>query len=72
MSIKFQTKEDVYQFLHQGGDAWSMPLVEEYVGMCDPDELDLYELNQWLETERHSLEIGYEEFVDDLKGEGYA
>jgi len=65
MDIKFRNSEEVYQFLRHGGDAWGMPIVEEYVGIYDPEELDITKLNQWLETEHSSLIKGYEEFLDN-------
>ena len=66
MKIKFRNSEDVYQFLRHGGDAWGMPIIEDFVGMCDPEEdLDVTELNQWLETEYRSLTKGYEDFLDN-------
>ena len=65
MKIKFRNTEEVHQFLERGGDVWCMPMVEEYVGISDPKEdLDITELNQWIETERSSFERGYEEFLD--------
>ena len=64
-AITFRDVEDVYQFLSDGGDAWYMPMIEEYVGMSDPEEsLDVTELNRWIDTESLSLQEGYEEFHD--------
>ena len=64
-SITFRNTKDVYQFLENGGDAWYTPMIEEYVGMSDPEEsLDITELNRWIDTERLSLQEGYEEFHD--------
>tara|TARA_R110002020_G_C16053880_1_gene754812 strand:+ start:422 stop:625 length:204 start_codon:yes stop_codon:yes gene_type:complete len=66
MDIKFRNSEEVYQFLRHGGDAWGMPIVEEYVGMCGSEEdLDVTELNQWFEKEHSSLIKGYKEFLDN-------
>ena len=66
MHIKFRNTEEVHQFLESGGDAWCMPMVEEYVGMCDPEEdLDVTELNQWIKTEHNSLTREYEQFLDN-------
>jgi hypothetical protein len=64
-SITFRNTKDVYQFLENGGDAWYTPMIEEYVGMSDPEEsLDITELNRWIDTESLSLQEGYEEFHD--------
>jgi len=67
MHIKFRNTEEVHQFLESGGDAWCMPMIEEYVGMCNPEEdLDITELNQWIETEHTSITRGYEQFLDNV------
>ena len=64
-SITFRDVEDVYQFLENGGDAWYMPMIEEFVSISDPEEsLDVTELNRWIDTEGSSLQKGYEEFHD--------
>ena len=64
-AIKFRDVEDVYQFLENGGDAWYMPMIEEFVSISDPEEsLDVTELNRWIDTEGSSLQKGYEEFHD--------
>ena len=64
-AIKFRNTKDVYQFLENGGDAWYMPMIEEFVSISDPEEsLDITELNRWIDTEGSSLQKGYEEFHD--------
>ena len=64
-AIKFRNTKDVYQFLENGGDAWYMPMIEEFVSISDPEEsLDVTELNRWIDTEGSSLQKGYEEFYD--------
>jgi len=64
-SITFRNTKDVYQFLENGGDAWYMPMIEEFVSISDPEEsLDITELNRWIDTEGSSLQKGYEEFHD--------
>jgi len=64
-AIKFRNTKDVYQFLENGGDAWYMPMIEEFVSITDPAEsLDVTELNRWIDTEGSSLQKGYEEFHD--------
>jgi len=64
-AITFRDVEDVYQFLENGGDAWYMPMIEEFVSITDPTEsLDVTELNRWIDTEGSSLQKGYEEFHD--------
>jgi len=66
MKIKFKNTEEVYQFLKKEEDAWCRPMIEEYVGMCSPEEhLDITELNQWIESEYSSLARGYEHFLDN-------
>ena len=64
-AIKFRDVEDVYQFLENGGDAWYMPMIEEFVSISDSEEsLDVTELNRWIDTEGSSLQKGYDEFYD--------
>jgi len=64
-AIKFRNTKDVYQFLENGGDAWYMPMIEEFVSISDSEEsLDVTELNRWIDTEGSSLQKGYEEFHD--------
>ena len=64
-AIKFRNTKDVYQFLEIGGDAWYMPMIEEFVSISDSEEsLDVTELNRWIDTEGSSLQKGYEEFHD--------
>ncbi len=64
-AITFRNTKDVYQFLENGGDAWYMPMIEEFVSISDPEEsLDVTELNRWIDTEGSSLQKGYEEFHD--------
>tara|TARA_R110000850_G_scaffold245482_1_gene370359 strand:- start:165 stop:380 length:216 start_codon:yes stop_codon:yes gene_type:complete len=66
----FSTSEDVRQFLMYGGDEWCRPMVEEYMDLiaCTTpiEELDIEELNGWLEHELSSATQGYEEWGDDV------
>ena len=69
MSVpEFNNYEDVQRFLRNGGDAWYYTMVEEYMDMIAGDlsveELDIDELNGWIENELTSLQEGYENYVD--------
>ena len=69
MSVpEFNNYEDVQRFLRNGGDAWYYTMVEEYMDMIAGDlsveELDIDELNGWIENELNSLQKGYEDYVD--------
>jgi len=69
MSVpEFNNYEDVQKFLRNGGDAWYYQMVEEYMDMIAGDlsveELDIDELNGWIENELNSLQKGYEDYVD--------
>jgi len=59
----FRNAEEVEKFLDGPGDAWFSPMVEEYMLLCfraGEDELDVEELNGWIEHELESLTDGYE------------
>ncbi len=64
----FKSKEDVEEFLAGPGDAWFTPMVEEYMMLIRAgeleygDELDVEELNGWIEHELSSLHEGYKEW----------
>lgn len=62
----FKSVEDIQKFLRYGGDEWCRPMVEEYIEMLAPnvpwDELNIEELNGWIEHEMSSLNQGYEEW----------
>ena len=60
----FETIEDVKLFLNQEGDTWCRPMVEEFIEMCGSD-LDVHELNDWLQDEMKSLSEGYEDYYDN-------
>ena len=69
MSVpEFDNYEDVQKFLRNGGDAWYYQMVEEYMDMIAGDlsveELDIDELNGWIENELNSLQKGYEDYAD--------
>jgi hypothetical protein len=64
MSIpQFKDIEDVQKFLRHGGDEWCRPMVEEYMELIAfdvrPEEIDIEELNGWIENEVLTLEQGY-------------
>ena len=66
--INFRYSEEVYNFIDRNADAWTMPMVENYVemaGLTFGEEFDVAELNQWLQDELHSIETGYKEFLDN-------
>ena len=61
---EFKTVQDLYKFLDYGGDEWCRPMVEEYLDMIGDtpiEELDIGELNGWIEHEMGSLSEGYEQ-----------
>ena len=59
---------DVKKFLKGPADAWFTPMVEEYMMLIRAgeleygDELDVEELNGWIEHELSSLHEGYKEW----------
>jgi hypothetical protein len=56
-----------YNYITTHSDAWSAPMVENYIemaGLEEGEEFDVTELNQWLEEELMSLQEGYEEYLD--------
>ena len=62
----FKDTAEVETFLsyQDGGDAWYRPMVEEYLDMIGDtpiEELDIEELNGWIEHEMGSLSEGYEQ-----------
>ena len=65
----FQSVEDVQRFLRYGGDAWCRPMVEEYMELValdtDIEDIDINELNGWIEHEMRSLSDDYESWNDD-------
>jgi len=60
---EFKDVEDVKKFLKFGGDEWCRPMVEEYMELIAfdvrPEEIDIEELNGWIENEVLTLEQGY-------------
>lgn len=64
----FKSVEDVEIFLRGDGDAWCRPIVEEYLtlihagGLQDRSNLDIEELNGYIEHEMYSFTNGYEEW----------
>tara|TARA_R100000008_G_scaffold46270_1_gene27276 strand:- start:244 stop:450 length:207 start_codon:yes stop_codon:yes gene_type:complete len=63
----FKTFEDVYKFLDYGGEEWCRPMVESYLDMIGDtplEEIDIEELNGWIEHEMGSLSEGYEEYYE--------
>ncbi len=70
----FSTALEVRKFLESNSDIWYRPMVEEYIELCcvgatkpveefDDEELDVEELNGWIEHEMQSLTEGYEEWL---------
>ena len=68
----FETHEDVAMFLRETGDAWCQPMVEEFIEMCGSDlwSVDIKELNELVAMELRSVELGYEQYLDN-NGEAY-
>tara|TARA_R100001530_G_scaffold116741_1_gene83833 strand:+ start:97 stop:312 length:216 start_codon:yes stop_codon:yes gene_type:complete len=64
---EFRSEEEVWQFVDLRGDAWCLPMVEEYLELVhtNNDPIDLDELNGWIEHEMKSAMEGYDEWVDD-------
>ena len=71
----FKSREDVENFLANSGDAWYRPMVEEYIILIHAgaleygDELDVEELNGWIEHEMETLTEGYEEWYTKQENE---
>jgi hypothetical protein len=67
MKINFKYPEEVYNYITTHSDAWSAPMVENYIemaGLEEGEEFDITELNQWIAEELASLQEGYEEYID--------
>jgi len=74
---KFETTEDIQDFLNIDDDAWYRQMVVEYIEMCTDinstkdnigvrgSDLDVHELNGWLQDEMKSLTEGYEDYYDN-------
>ena len=66
---EFKDIEDVQKFLNYGGDEWCRPMVEEYMELIafdtKPEEIDIEELNGWLEHELQSVTDGYRDWGDE-------
>tara|TARA_R100001163_G_C4915168_1_gene97736 strand:- start:218 stop:430 length:213 start_codon:yes stop_codon:yes gene_type:complete len=62
---EFKDIEDVQKFLRYGGDEWCRPMVEEYMELIDarPEEIDVEELNGWLEHELLCVTDGYKDWA---------
>ena len=66
--MRFENSEEVYKFMNNPNDAWSQPMVENYideVGLALDEEFDVEELNEWLEKELTSLQEGFEKYLDN-------
>ena len=65
----FKSVEDVQRFLQYDGDAWCRPMVEEYMELValdtDIEDIDINELNGWIEHEMAVATKGYEEWSND-------
>ena len=67
MRINFKYPEEVYEYVNNFNDAWAIPMIESYLegaALEEGDDFDTTELNEWLEEELHSIQQGYEEFLD--------
>ena len=70
LTPNFSTALDVRKFLESSSDNWYRPMVEEYIELCyvgasNPvEELDVEELNGWIDHEMRSLTEGYEEWYN--------
>ena len=66
---EFNSIEDVQRFLRYGGDAWCRPMVEEYMELIALDtnveDIDIEELNGWIEHEMSTFEQGYRDWGDE-------
>tara|TARA_R100001015_G_C4491185_1_gene68706 strand:+ start:35 stop:253 length:219 start_codon:yes stop_codon:yes gene_type:complete len=66
---EFQTVEDVQRFLRYGDDAWCRPMVEEYMELValdtDVEDIDVEELNGWIQHEMSAFTQGYGEWGSD-------
>ena len=70
LTPNFSTALDVRKFLESSSDNWYRPMVEEYIELCcvgtskPVEELDVEELNGWIDHEMQSLTEGYEEWYN--------
>jgi hypothetical protein len=68
-SPQFKDVADVQKFLRHGGDEWCLPMVEEYMELIAidtrPEEIDVEELNGWIENEVLCLEQGYRDWNNE-------
>ena len=73
----FKSIEAVQSFLNGRRDAWYRPIVEEYLtlihagGLKDYSNLDVEELNGYIEHEMYSFTNGYEEWHNRREGYSY-
>jgi len=65
---RFKCFEDIESFLRYGGEEWCRPMVEEYMELIAYDtpteEINIEELNGWIEHELASATSGYTEWCD--------
>tara|TARA_R100001224_G_C3942373_1_gene122786 strand:+ start:398 stop:616 length:219 start_codon:yes stop_codon:yes gene_type:complete len=66
---EFNSIEDVQKFLRYGGDAWCRPMIEEYMELIaldtDVEDIDIEELNGWIEHEMSIFNQGYRDWGDE-------
>jgi hypothetical protein len=66
---RFKCFEDVEHFLQDDSEAWCLPMVEEYMELIAPEtlleDINIEELNGWIEHELSSVTKGYEGWEND-------
>ena len=68
---EFKNVDEVQEFINTSNDAWCLPMVREYMDMCnvsledmEKDEAYIEELNGWIQNEMEELGAGYEEYTN--------
>ena len=62
-TTKFESKEEVLKHLNEVYDPWITPVLEEYCSVSNDIQLD--EVNHWVESEILIMENEYEQWIDD-------
>ena len=62
-TTKFESKEEVLKYLNEVYDPWITPVLEHYCSVSSDIQLD--EVNHWVESEILIMENVYEQWIDD-------
>ena len=63
----FKNSDDIIKFLNSEKDVWCRPMIEEFVDTCElyGEDVNVNDLNKWLEEELRSFQKGYENYLDN-------